>query len=411
MRFCERRECGSNPVQLRFSERDTHTSNIENEFWFLVNELDENEDYSLAIDYLNCKDNFQPFGMRLSAFIANKLDLPSKDRKTVVGALTKQCEENGVALSEIASDGTLRNWFDKDKRPKKGDDSRRSMFALAFALCLSVDETKDLFHKIYLDRAFNYRDEQEIIFYFCLKNRKNWFDAKRLIAEADTFSKDYSDKTQLTNIIADNINTFKAEQDLLDYLHQNGHNFERNSVTARKKVNDLLVEAKLKAKKEIQDTRDSEDVFDESGKAQRSYKGKWINEFSNNFLFERITGVDVGGKTGTKTVFKNAALPKEIKNRFPEALTFGKDDMTSEEYRKVIILLFSYCQWIDIKGLPDDYYDIDDYTSDLNNVLFECCFSPLYYGNPFDWLFLFCAQSEEPLVMLREILSEVLPNK
>ena len=28
MRFHERRECGSNPVQLRFSERDTHYSNI-----------------------------------------------------------------------------------------------------------------------------------------------------------------------------------------------------------------------------------------------------------------------------------------------------------------------------------------------------------------------------------------------
>lgn len=389
----------------------TYTSNLENEIWNMAEELDENDDCESVIDFLNSKDSFQPFGARLAAFIANKLDLPSKDRKTVVGALAKQCEENGVALSEIASDSTLRNWFEKDKRPKKGIASRQSMFALAFALCLSVDETRDLFHKIYLDRAFNYRDEKEIIYYFCLKNGKSWTDATRLISDAEKMSKDYSDNTQNTQIISSSVDSFQAEQDLLDYLHQNGHNFERNSVTARKKVNDLLVEAKLKAKKEIQDTRDSEDVFDESGKVQRSYKGKWINEFSNNFLFERITGVDVGGKTGTKTVFKNAALPKEIKNRFPEALTFGKDDMTSEEYRKVIILLFSYCQWIDIKGLPDDYYDIDDYTSDLNNVLFECCFSPLYYGNPFDWLFLFCAQSEEPLVMLREILSEVLPNK
>lgn len=79
------------------------------------------------------------------------------------------------------------------------------MFALAFAINLSVDETKELFHKIYLDRAFNYRDVQEIIFYFCLKNNKTWADAKRLIAEIDSLAKDYSDITQQTKAIADSI--------------------------------------------------------------------------------------------------------------------------------------------------------------------------------------------------------------
>ena len=145
-----------------------YTSNLENEIWNMAEELDENDDCESVIDFLNSKDSFQPFGARLAAFISQKLSLPSTDRKTIIAALSEQCNKNGVPLSEIASDGTLRNWFDKDKRPKKGDDSRQSMFALAFALGLSVDETKDLFHKIYLDRAFNYRDEKEIIYYFCL---------------------------------------------------------------------------------------------------------------------------------------------------------------------------------------------------------------------------------------------------
>jgi len=136
---------------------------------------------------LNSKEGFQPFGKRLAIFIAEKLDLDSTDRKTVVQALNEACGKTGVGLSEIASDNTFRNWFDKDIRPKKGDDSRRfSMFALAFTLLLSVNDTKDLFHKIFLDRAFNYRNEKEVIYYFCLKNNKTWTDVKRMIAEIET---------------------------------------------------------------------------------------------------------------------------------------------------------------------------------------------------------------------------------
>ena len=117
--------------------------------------------------------------------------------------------------------------------------------------------------------------------------------------------------------------------------------------------------------------------------------------------------MNITGKKGTKTVFSNANLPKEIKTRFPEAATFGEKDLTSEEYRKTIILLFSYCFWYQIQREEIDG-GIDDYTDELNNILFDCNYSGLYYGNPFDWLFLFCAQSEQPLDTFRELLAEVL---
>lgn len=98
---------------------------------------------------------------------------------------------------------------------------------------------------------------------------------------------------------------------------------------------------------------------------------------------------------------------KEIKTRFPEAATFGEKDLTSEEYRKTIILLFSYGFWYQIQREEIDG-GIDDYTDELNNIRFDCNYSGLYYGNPFDWLFMFCAQSEQPLDTFRELLAEVL---
>lgn len=393
----------------------TYTSNLETEIWNMAEELDESEDFSKVIDFLNSKEGFQPFGKRLAEFIDKKFDLGSTDRKTVVQALNEACEKNGVGLSEIASDGTMRNWFDKDKRPKKGDDFRLSMFALAFAFKLSVDETKELFHKIFLDRAFNYRNEKEVIYYFCLKNNKTWADVKRMIAEVENMTIDTSDHTQLTNVIVDNINAMSDENTLLEYIRENGHNFEKNSVTAKEKFSYYLEQAKKLAKEEVSAIRkDEEDMLvDEYGNEKRgkkSYSGKWINSFSNNFLYEIITGIGVEGDKGTKTVFKNATLPKEIKQRFPEAITFGKEDMKSEEYRKVIILLFSYCFWYKVQYLSIDF-DYDDYIGELDHILFSCNFSKLYPGNPFDWLFLFCSQDDCPLAVFRGILSEVLPDE
>ena len=208
----------------------TYTESLKREIWNMAKELDENEDFSKVIDFLNSEEGFQPFGKRLAAFIAKTLHLNATDFKTIKDALEKQCETTGVDISEIASYGTLRNWFDKGTSRKKGDDTRQHMFALAFVLRLSVDDTKKLFHKIFLDRAFNYRNEKEVIYYFCLKNNKSWADAKRMIAEVENMAIETSNHTQLTNVIAINVDTMSDEKVLLEYIRENGHNFEKNSV-------------------------------------------------------------------------------------------------------------------------------------------------------------------------------------
>ena len=376
---------------------NTYTERLEIEIWNMAEELDENEDFSKVIEFLNSKEGFQPFGKRLAVFIAKKLDLDSTDRKTLVQALNEACGKTGVDLSEIASDGTLRNWFDKDMRPKKGDDSRLSMFALAFALRLSVDDTKKLFHKIYLDRAFNYRNEKEVIYYFCLKNNKTWADAKRMIAEVENMAIETSDHTQLTNVIAINVDTMSDEKVLLEYIRENGHNFEKNSVMAQRTLKKYLSKAKPFAKEEIEKAKEYDPKY---------YQGKW-KSLSTNALYEIIIGASITGSKGTKTVFNNSILPKEIKNRFPEAATFGKKNLAAEEYRKAIIMLFSYWFWYQAQS-SDKNSEFDDYFDALNGILNDCNFSQIYYGNPYDWMFSFCALSERSLDTFRGLLAEVL---
>lgn len=376
---------------------ETYTKRLEIEIWNMAEEIDKNEDFSKVIEFLNSKEGFQPFGKRLASFIAKKLYLDSTDRKTLVQALNEACGNTGVDLSEIASDGTLRNWFDKGTSRKKDDDTRQHMFALAFVLRLSVDDTKKLFHKIFLDRAFNYSNEKEVIYYFCLKNNKTWADAKRMIAEVESMTIDTSDHTQLTNVIVQNVDTMSDEKVLLEYIRENEHNFEKNSVMAQRTLKKYLSKAKPFAKEEIEKAKEYDPKY---------YQGKW-KSLSTNALYEIIIGASITGSKGTKTVFNNSILPKEIKNRFPEAATFGKKNLTAEEYRKAIIMLFSYCFWYQAQS-SDKNFEFDDYFDALNGILNDCNFSQIYYGNPYDWMFSFCALSERSLDTFRGLLAEVL---
>ena len=54
---------------------------------------------------------------------------------------------------------------------------------------------------------------------------------------------------------------------------------------------------------------------------------------------------------------------------------------------------------------------VQNYTEQLNALLNECGFSPLYYGNPYDWMFLYCTLSDAPLDVFRGMILEVLSEE
>ena len=59
--------------------------------------------------------------------------------------------------------------------------------------------------------------------------------------------------------------------------------------------------------------------------------------------------------------------------------------------RKDVILLYFYDYWVSDFLDGRNAGDYDGFTTGINDVLFDCGFSPLYVGNPYDWLFLYCS--------------------
>lgn len=374
----------------------SYTQQMENALFQQWDAFDEyNEDYTELIDVLNSEDSFRSFGDGLLVFLQKSM--PELTADSAVKCIDELCKKTIVSVGDIASTNTLKSWFKGGPRPKKGEDSRRSMFALAFALKLTPAETAELFHKVYLDRAFDYRNANEIIYYFCLNNEKLWADANRLIEVSKGLNNEATDHTIYTSQMKADVDSLTDENELLIYLKNHAHNLEKSNMSAKRNLAELIEAAKKNTKEEAEQPEYAE-----------TFCGS--DRDSLNFTYEVITSLSVSGDKGTKTLFKSARLPKEIKNRFPEAATLSKKEPTYEELRKLIILLFSYTHWYKVQWTDIDA-DIDDYIAQINVYLIDSGFSPMYYGNPFDWMFLYCALSERPLDVFRGLLAEVLEDE
>lgn len=353
----------------------------------------EEDDYSKVLDVLNTE--FRSFGDGLLSLME---ECAGKQIVEPIPYLKSMCEKNDIPISAIGSPNTLRNWFSGGARPKKGDTSRKAMFALAFALGLTTEGTARLFQNVYLDRAFNQRNHQEVIYYYCISCGLSFAHAESLIARVHFDEDRPSDKTMYTSWIAEEAAQSRSDEELLTFIQSHGHNFTLNSIGAKR----ILQEQKEKAHKILQRNNNGHrQLYD-----PKDYPG--VAKTSDSFLYAVMTECSVTGRRGTVTVpFKNSTLPKEIKINFPQMKSLSGKTDSFEELRKTIILLFSFCFWYEAEENElTDFYD--DYTVQLNALLLEANLPTLYYGNPCDWMFLYCTYMENPLDTFHGILSAAL---
>lgn len=371
-------------------EHTSYTAKMDDAIWGF--NYNSEYDYSEIIDYLNSSD-FRTFGDGLSAVILPK----AKAGESAIDCLKRSCKEKEIEIiNELASINTIKSWFSGGERPKKGEESRRKMFVIAFALALTLNETKYLMEKVFLDRAFDPRNPKELIYYYCIENGYSLKRANELISKiniGNTENEDI-DKTVFTKMLSSITERVKKDDELIDYINSHPHNFSISNVAAQKAVAEYIVKAKTCVADEIESPAYDDIKY-----------GK--NTDSINFMYEIITGQSVTGEKGTKTIFKNAELPKEIKINFPEAATFSKKEPNYDELRKMLIVLFSYWFWYNIQS-NEETADIDDYTEQLNDLLFRAGLPAVYPGNPLDWMFCYCTLQDFPLDTFRTIIADVL---
>lgn len=400
---------------------DSYTKYMQQNMWAFIRQLDDDTGYNEYINFLN-SDEFRSFGDGLAYLIQKKDNSVDITAKNLERYLKIKCEINGVELSSIGSRNTFKAWFN-GIRPDKKSENREKMFALSFALNLNVDEVIYLFHKVYLDRAFDFRNYKESVYYYCISNGYSLNRARDIIMSIEKNNDKESRETKHTESISRKIETVKNDSELIEWICTRWSNFQYNNETAIQIFKTLFEEAKNAVTEEYNFYKRSFDI------------PRYIRKDSTAFIYYIILNCFPDQNTENKfnSVFSNNTnIHKEIKTNFPSINTLCETerkvdsvscDKNYDELRKNIILLKFYTYFRKISNnlyklsLFDDdseeyHIRFNEYREaflvEINDCLNDCGMCELYVANPYDFLFLTCMESDNPIDTLRGIVAEII---
>lgn len=308
----------------------------------------------------------------------------------LVAFLDDLCRQAGVGLERP----TLKNWIMRSAPKAAG---RENVYRLCFALRFNEAETATFFLKAYLERPFYFKNETEAVYYYCLKNRLPYSEAKRIISElADSESirsELYEDHTQLIGLA---ISQLRNETALKRYILENRAGFAVRNKTAAEAIGELLESCMRKA-------------TEESRRFPYLYGGREINTIDS--LLTVITGFQERGGSREERArsLSKSSFPKYISENFPQRQSFErilKNEASFDAVRKALLLLSFYDFFAG--ALLSGYTDgdlFDEFTDEANALLDECGFVQLYWRNPYDWMLGYCAGCAGPLDAFREIVN------
>ncbi len=376
---------------------NNYTEYMESKIYDLTSDYDENADKDINTMITFMKENqFMLFGERLKRFIRT---LSADETVDCEKYLKEHAQMNSV---KIFDDRTIERWLNLKNTPK-----REKAFLIVFALGLSLEDTINFFEKVYFDRAFDVKNTDEMVYYYCIKNNKKYDKALELIARinVDDLEDESSEKkTMHTKKIQDKIDVIIDEDSFIRYARLYNSARKKENCTGQENFRRLKEIAKINVQKEAEIDKS---IFVEYNDA---YKDCNVN--SDAYMYNRILGINPtsDGKTsGSKPVFTKEIsndFPKELFHCFTDLATMGnvtKNEEESYEKNRKAIILFNFYNWASQES-PSCFDE------DCNYLLEECGYPKLYFGNPFDWLFLYCSIANNPLDAFREFVYRVIEN-
>ena len=356
------------------------------------------------IESLNIVTNFYDYTYYYAQ--KNGFDGDKNDANSLAKFIFNLSNERNAALSSLK---TVKNWLTSSP-PAKTQAGRENVYTLCFALGLNATETKEFFLKAYLERPFNYKNIHEAIYFFCLNTGLGYQDAKRIIDKVESSPIiENDDAENITEQIGYALSTMGKEDDVVAYLVNNRCGFAIQNQTATEKIRVLIEECKKLAELE----------FSKYADPNASDKDSKFSVTTIDDLLRVIYGYAARSQKGKdKTAFSisNSNLPDLIKSNFPQRQQFenilvGK--ALFDVIRKALIMLNFYHFFTDAylnREESNSYYLYEEFVDETNALLSECGYVQLYWRNPYDWMFGYCAYSsvvgEYPVDQLRLLIEE-----
>lgn len=304
----------------------------------------------------------------------------------------------------------LQNWIVYDVRPSL--ESREHIYQLCFALELGEKESSELFFKGYMYQPFNFKNYRECVFYFCLKNKKTYEEALNIIKEIDPPEPQYQYSFDNTSVLTEAIKGAKNKEALIKMISEHYDYINTSPQTVLKEIMIILDEL-LKTRSQAQLLRNiyytilnlqgQETIangFDSGTKCNNLREFNSVVAFSHN-RENKLGLLYVTDHWPTENMISR------IKKAYDSTVVNKRDNsLNPTALRKTLIMMSFYHFFSNIKTVDrDDYYR---FFVELSVTLEKCGMVGLYPRNPYDWLFLKSAASDNPLETFKRLLNKIL---
>lgn len=355
----------------------------------------------------------------------------------------------------------FKEWFAPDKKL-----ARRTAFQICFAFNLDVDGTNDFFRCVQFERGFDCHTANEAVYYFCMRNGLSYAEAQEIIERipAPKKAKAIPDRDVLyTGTITEYINSIDDKEKLIRYIRDNINDFQYNNATAVKYIRELwsdisaadglavkegaILDKSFNRFRKINPGREPLDPHNEMDRLRRENllkEAEWQERHvkpedyviagsgaSTWIIFSQIIGLPnyieneyalKHDRSLASVLRENKLMPLKADYCFPSRQNIdrlirgdlvGDDEIT----RKMLIFLVFYTYWAKlIISKNDAFYsakfsDSERCLDTINGRLLDAGYPELYAGNPYDWLFKWALNDENPLIAFRHYMSEVFAVK
>lgn len=377
----------------------------------------EHENYKQEL--LDVARSFRTFDAALDEFLVQKgYTGDISDAEAKVGFIKEKFDNSGIALEARIP----RSWFRRHIQADKRDIA----FKFCFAFQLTLEETGDFFRRVYLQRSLDCHTVEEAIYYYCIRHRLTYSDARELIKKAP--AKDgkgsvaFHAEVLYTGTIIKELDRFQTPEELLAFLNENSAQFAYNNATAKRYINELWRRIAGEDGLAYQELcrRHPRKVISRKRSAWEIYLqifGLLDYDTEDDSRLFRLEG----DRTVQPMLKDNSLVHPLVRKSFPDRQSLEeiiKGNWQSDEVvRKTMILLAFYRFWAELflKDPASEYaakpHDAQRCIASIDRLLLDANYPDLYEGNPYDWIFLFASQDDYPLEAIRFFMREVYLNK
>lgn len=337
-------------------------------------------------------------------------------RQTLVNGLL----HNHPDLSKESIERRVRGWLGKDSTRSV---RKQDAIEICFILNLNVEEA-DEFVSLVSEEALHWRNPDEVVYIFALKQGMDYPEAQELNRQMSETLSGVKETVNLqensfTPIVRAEISALRTIEELTDYLRHAVPRLGRCHNNAYKLFMEMLYTLE---NPKLYETVEQAEVLDSERLTIRDILKEYLYESNVLYAKEVARTGRADNKLSEEERLVFTTIQENICANWPDETTLSKmKSRKTDVTRKVLILLFlATDRGLDID--EDDEFQYIPTTEDvfedlylrLNDMLLLCGYRQLDPRSPFDWLILYCICAQDMLdvdIRMKAVFKEMFGER